>query len=250
MTQGLLPPVVAADPSRSHTVFEWTVPLRYGDTAGGGRRRAHLDARRRRRGWSGRSTRRWRCSPRRPGCWPAPPGRSARCCSSAAAAALWHAGATPVPAVSVSSHTGAILAALLPALTAALVAGIGFRAARRGRGVMTGLFAVVLGLAAAGAGAAGRRRAVVGERAHQRPAGGRAGSRWRCCSRWAPASWSAGSPPSAASGRSSAARPSTRRLPAPRAVSAAARAPAQYRSVPTRRRRARRRPPHRRRARR
>ena len=62
-----------------------------------------------------------------------------------AAAALWHAGATPVPAVSVSSHTGAILAALLPALTAALVAGIGFRASRRGRGVMTGLFAAVLG---------------------------------------------------------------------------------------------------------
>jgi hypothetical protein len=50
-----------------------------------------------------------------------------------------------VPAVSVSSHTGAILAALLPALTAAVVAGIGFRAAGRGRGVMTGLFAVVLG---------------------------------------------------------------------------------------------------------
>jgi hypothetical protein len=62
-----------------------------------------------------------------------------------AAAALWHAGATPVPAVSVSSHTGAILAALLPALTAAVVAAIGFRAARRGRGAMAGLFAVVLG---------------------------------------------------------------------------------------------------------
>ena len=62
-----------------------------------------------------------------------------------AAAALWHAGATPVPALSVSSHTGAILAALLPALTAALVAGLGFRAARRGRGAMAGLFAVVLG---------------------------------------------------------------------------------------------------------
>ncbi|MFL6095814.1 MAG: hypothetical protein ACJ71Y_10240, partial [Blastococcus sp.] len=32
MTQGLLPPVVAADPGRSHTVFAWAVPLRYGAT--------------------------------------------------------------------------------------------------------------------------------------------------------------------------------------------------------------------------
>jgi hypothetical protein len=62
-----------------------------------------------------------------------------------AVAALWHAGATPVPALSVSSHTGAILAALMPALTAALVAGLGLRASRRGRGAMTGLLAVVLG---------------------------------------------------------------------------------------------------------
>ena len=37
------------------------------------------------------------------------------------------------------------MAALLPALMAVLVAGIGFRASRRGRGAMTGLLAVVLG---------------------------------------------------------------------------------------------------------
>ena len=144
MTQGQLPPAVAADPSRSHTVFEWRVPLRYGDTE------AAVE---------GVLT--WTPPPSPVLVWPlyvatallaAAAGLLARTARPlgalllvGAAAALWHAGATPVPAVSVSSHTGAILAALLPALTAALVAGIGFRASRRGRGVMTGLFAAVLG---------------------------------------------------------------------------------------------------------
>jgi hypothetical protein len=50
-----------------------------------------------------------------------------------------------VPPETISSHAGAVLSALLPALTAAVVAGLGFRAARRGRGAMTGLLAVVLG---------------------------------------------------------------------------------------------------------
>ena len=62
-----------------------------------------------------------------------------------AAAALWHAAATPAPPETISSQAGAVLAAMLPALTAALVAGLGFRASRRGRGAMTGLLAVVLG---------------------------------------------------------------------------------------------------------
>jgi hypothetical protein len=144
MTQGLLPPVVAADPGRSHTVFDWRVPLRYGDTD------AEID---------GVLT--WSPPPSPWLVWPlyaatallaAAAGLLARTARPlgallpvGAAAALWHAGATPVPAVSVSSHTGAIVAALLPALTATLVAAIGFRASRRGRGVMTGLFAVVLG---------------------------------------------------------------------------------------------------------
>ena len=144
MTQGLLPPAVAADPGRSHTVFEWTVPLGYGDTS------AKV---------TGVLT--WTPPPSPWLVWPlyaalallaAAAGVLARTARplgalllAGAAAALWHAGATPVPAVSVSSHTGAILAALLPALTAVVVAGIGFRAARRGRGAMTGLFAVVLG---------------------------------------------------------------------------------------------------------
>jgi hypothetical protein len=144
MTQGLLPPVVAADPGRSHTVFAWAVPLRYGAT----------EAR-----VQGVLT--WTPPPSPWLVWPLY-GATALLAAAAglfagtarplgglmvlgAAAALWHAGATPVPAVSVSSHAGAILAALLPALMAAVVAGIGVRAARRGRGVMTGLFAVVLG---------------------------------------------------------------------------------------------------------
>jgi hypothetical protein len=144
MTQGRLPPAVAADPGRSHTVFEWTVPLRYGDTS------AEVQ---------GVLT--WTPPPAPWLVWPlyvatallaAAAGLLARTPRPlgalllvGAAAALWHAGATPVPAVSVSSHTGAILAALLPALTAALVAALGFRASRRGRGAMTGLLAVVLG---------------------------------------------------------------------------------------------------------
>jgi hypothetical protein len=32
MSENLLPPEVAADPGRSHMVFEWTVPMRHGDT--------------------------------------------------------------------------------------------------------------------------------------------------------------------------------------------------------------------------
>jgi hypothetical protein len=144
MTPGLLPPVVAADPGRSHTVFAWRVPLRFGDTA------AEVD---------GVLT--WTPPPSPWLVWPVYlavalvaaaaglAGRTPRPLGAVmlvgAAAALWHAGATPVPALSVSSHTGAILAALLPALTAALVAGIAVRAARRGRGAMTGLLAVVLG---------------------------------------------------------------------------------------------------------
>jgi hypothetical protein len=144
MTRGLLPPVVAADPGRSHTVSEWTVPLRYGDTP------AEV---------TGVLT--WSPPPSAWLVWPlyaalallaAAAGLLARTARPlgalmlvGAAAALWHAGATPVPAVSISSHTGAVLAALLPALTAVVVAAVGFRAARRGRGAMTGLFAVVLG---------------------------------------------------------------------------------------------------------
>jgi hypothetical protein len=62
-----------------------------------------------------------------------------------AAAALWHAAATPEPPLSVASHAGAIVSALLPAVTAALMAGLGLRAALRGRGALTGLLAVVLG---------------------------------------------------------------------------------------------------------
>jgi hypothetical protein len=144
MSENLLPPEVAADPGRSHTVFEWTVPIRHGDTA--------VEV-------AGELT--W--SPPPPGwlVWPlsALPAllavaagllvRTPRLLGvlllAGAAAALWHAAATPEPPLSVASHSGAVVSALLPAGTAALVAGLGFRAALRRRGALTGLLAVVLG---------------------------------------------------------------------------------------------------------
>jgi hypothetical protein len=144
MSEGLLPPQVAADPSRSHTVFEWTVPLRHGETE------VAVD---------GELT--WSPPPSPWLVWPACAllvllgigaglfARSARLLGvlllAGGAAALWHALTTPVPPATISSHGGAIASALLPALTAVLVAGLGFLAARRGRGAMTGLLAVVLG---------------------------------------------------------------------------------------------------------
>ncbi|SOE01623.1 hypothetical protein [Blastococcus haudaquaticus] len=144
MSENVLPPAVAADPTSEHTVFEWVVPLVHGDT--------DVEV-------SGVLT--WSPPPAPWLVWPlyaalallaAATGllaHSARPLGAllplGAAAALWHAGATPEPPVSIASHTGAVVSALLPALIAALVAGLGFRAARRGRGAMTGLFAVVLG---------------------------------------------------------------------------------------------------------
>ena len=144
MSQGLLPPHVAADPSRSHVVFDWTIPLRYGDT----------DVR-----VAGQLT--WTPPPSPWLVWPAYAAllivgaaagllaRTARLLGVlllvGGAAALWHAVCTPEPPGSLSSHGGAIAAALLPALMAALVAGIGFLASRRSRGAMAGLLAVVLG---------------------------------------------------------------------------------------------------------
>jgi hypothetical protein len=144
MTAGLLPPVVAADPTRSHRVFEWTVPMRYGNTP--------VEV-------TGELT--WSPPPSPWVVWPLYAAlalvavatgvfaRNARPLGVlmliGAAAALWHASATPEPAVTVSSRLGAIASALLPALTAVLVATLGFRASRRGRGAMAGLLAVVLG---------------------------------------------------------------------------------------------------------
>jgi hypothetical protein len=144
MSEGQLPPQVAADPTTSHLVFEWTVPLRHGTT--------DVDV-------AGELT--WSPPPSPWLVWPAVAvlvllgawagllARNARPLGVllvvGGAAALWHALATPAPPASVSSHAGAIAAALLPAGTAALVAGAGLLASRRGRGAMPGLLAVVLG---------------------------------------------------------------------------------------------------------
>jgi hypothetical protein len=91
MSERILPPQVAAAPDRGHTVSEWTVPLRHGDTP--------VEV-------SGVLT------------WSPPPSPWL----------IWP-----------------VYGALLPAGIAVLVAGLGFRASRRGRGAMTGLLAVVLG---------------------------------------------------------------------------------------------------------
>ncbi|SFF54263.1 hypothetical protein [Blastococcus tunisiensis] len=144
MSEDLLPPAVAADPGSAHTVFDWTVPMRHGDTPVA---------------VTGVLT--WSPPPSPWLVWPvhlallvlAPAAallaRTPRPLGGlllvGAAAAVWHAAATPEPPVSISSHTGAVVSALLPALIATLVAGIGVRAAVRGRGAMTGLLAVVLG---------------------------------------------------------------------------------------------------------
>ncbi len=144
MTENLLPPAVQADPDRSHTVAEWTVPLRHGST----------DVR-----VEGLLT--WSPPPAPALVWPVHLGlallpvaagllaRTARplaaVMAAGALAAVWHALATPAPPATFGSHTGAVVSALLPAGTALLVAALGVRAAVRGRGSMAGLLAVVLG---------------------------------------------------------------------------------------------------------
>ena len=144
MSQNQLPPAVQAEPMRPHTVAEWTVPLRHGDTE------VAVD---------GVLT--WTPPPAPEVTWPVyaalvllvvaaglfarTPRPLGALMALGAVAALWHALATPEPPSSLGSQTGAIVAALLPAVTAVLVAVVGVRAAWRGRGAMAGLMAVVLG---------------------------------------------------------------------------------------------------------
>jgi hypothetical protein len=144
MSQKLLPPQVAADPTRGHTVFEWTVPLLHGGTP--------VTV-------TGLLT--WSPPPSPWVVWPAyvvlalagiAAGLLARgprplgaLMLLAGVAAGYHAAATPEPPVTIASHTSALISALMPAVVALVVAGIGFRAGLRGRGAMAGLLAVVLG---------------------------------------------------------------------------------------------------------
>nr|WP_218860324.1 hypothetical protein [Petropleomorpha daqingensis] len=144
MIAGQLPPAVAADPSRPHRVFEWSIPVSYGSS------KAVV---------TGELT--WSPPPSPWLVWPAylllalvgvVSGLVARSprpvgvlLSVGAAAALWHGLATPAPAASVGSHTGAVVSALLPAVLVLLIAVLGVRSAWRGRGVMTGLMALLLG---------------------------------------------------------------------------------------------------------
>ena len=144
MTQGLLPPSVAADPGHSHVVFRWTFPIFSGETKST---------------VTGELT--WSPPPSPWLVWPLylllfllPVlagflARTARPLAGAlfvvTVAALWHAVATPAPPAGQGSHAGAIVSALMPAVIVLLLAALGIRAAVRGRGVMTGLVAVVVG---------------------------------------------------------------------------------------------------------
>jgi hypothetical protein len=143
MTEDLLPPRVAAAPDQPHTVSEWTVPLQVGgqDVAVDG-------------------VLTWEPPPSPWTVWPAYAAIALVAVAAGllmpgprplggvllvgAAAALWHAAATPEPPTSLGSHAGALASAFLPALTAAVVAVVGWIAARRGRGAMTGLMALTL----------------------------------------------------------------------------------------------------------
>jgi hypothetical protein len=144
MSEDQLPPMVAADPDREHLVANWVVPMTHGSTS--------IEV-------AGELT--WEPPPSPWVVWPAhlavaavarAAGLLARgprplggLMVAGGAAALVHALTTPEPPASIASHGGAIASALLPALTAVLLAALGARAALRGRGAMTGLFAVVLG---------------------------------------------------------------------------------------------------------
>jgi len=144
ITAGSLPPAVAADPSRAHRVFDWEIPVFYGSS------KVVV---------SGELT--WSPPPPPWLVWPVygvlallgvsagllfrSPGPLGVLLVVGSMAAVWHALMTPAPAASVGSHAGAMVSALLPAVLVLLVAVLGVRAALRGRGVMTGLMAVVLG---------------------------------------------------------------------------------------------------------
>ncbi|HEX2073247.1 MAG TPA: hypothetical protein VHF92_05625 [Geodermatophilus sp.] len=144
MSESMLPPAVAADPTRSHVVSTWTVPMAHAGTP--------VEV-------VGELT--WSPPPSPELVWPVYAALAALPVAAGlaargprllggllllgAAAALGHALATPEPPTTVASHAGALVSALLPALAAVLVAGLGFRAAHRGRGALAGLSAVVLG---------------------------------------------------------------------------------------------------------
>ncbi len=144
MSQGVLPPVVAADPTSPHTVSEWTVPMTYGGEPVV---------------VAGELT--WSPPPPAWLVWPGyvlllaaavaagwlarTPRPLAVGLTAGAVASLWHAAATPEPSVTIASHAGAVVGALLPALLLLLVAVVGVRAARRGRGALTGLMALIAG---------------------------------------------------------------------------------------------------------
>jgi hypothetical protein len=143
MSEGQLPPAVAADPDREHLVARWVVPMTHGATT--------VEV-------AGELS--WAPPPSPWVVWPAHLALVALAVAAGlahgprplgaamlvgGAAVLVHALTTPEPPASISSYGGALASALLPALVAVVVAVLGARAAWRGRGAMAGFLAVVLG---------------------------------------------------------------------------------------------------------
>ena len=144
MSPSQLPPAVAADPTRTHTVSRWTIPLEHGGT--------ELAV-------TGELT--WSPPPSPWFIWPGVVALFVAAVAAgwlartnrplgwlllvAAAGSIWHVATTPEPPVTVASHAGALVSAALPATILVGAALLGFRASRRpGRGALTGLTAIVV----------------------------------------------------------------------------------------------------------
>ena len=139
-----LPPQVAADPEREHTIINWQVPLTYDETA------VTVD---------GELT--WAPPPTGALWWPlyllilvagalaGLLGRTARPLAvllfASTAAAVWHLTATPQSGLTALDRALAMGAASLPTLVLAAVTAVGVRAALRGSDLLAGMLSGVVG---------------------------------------------------------------------------------------------------------
>jgi hypothetical protein len=144
MSPSQLPPAVAADPTRTHTISSWTIPLEHASTE-----------------LAVIGELAWSPPPSPWLIWPAVialflaavtagwPARTARPLGwlllLAAAASVWHVATTPEPPITVARHVGAIVSAALPAAILVGAAVVGMRASRRPESSsLTGLMAIVV----------------------------------------------------------------------------------------------------------
>lgn len=139
-----LPPKVAADQDSTHTIFEWQVPLAYGDTA------VVVD---------GELT--WSPPPSRALWWPVYlllpvagvvaglRGRTARpltgILAASAAAAVWHLLATPQPGLTAADRALSLGAASLPVVVLVAVTAVGVRAASSGKDLLAAMLSALVG---------------------------------------------------------------------------------------------------------